>query len=363
MNQMKKTIAIVLACLVAAMLFAGCGPSTDTPKPVDTKASEQTPDVSEGKKAASDLKVVVITTDALGGGGVPDDMNNNLKKAIADFGINGSIYEATDTAQYEEILRSYSREGVDLIITTFPEMVEAVTKVSKEFPDVKYSIMLPLKVIDSPNVRSVEFACWELYYLAGIVAGYMTEGKTVGHVIGAEQGALIANNNAYREGLLSVTPDAKIEVINANSFNDPAIGKDVGLTLISKGCDVILTDCSNTASGVIEACKENAIYVVGDSGEHYHESPEYVLGDTQCHYGPATYEQIKDLVNGDWKGGLVYVDLKTGSISLEISPVIRDNLPKEKLESWDAAMAAVKDAIEKINSGELVIEMNPEWAK
>lgn len=340
---MKKLIAFLLVCLMLVSMVACKGDSKD------------------GKKDGDKPKVVVITTDALGGGGVPDDMNEYLKKAIADFDIDGSIYEATDAAQYEEVLRTYAREKVDLIITTFPEMVEPLTTVAKEFPDVNFSIMLPLTMIDLPNVRCCEFACWELYYLAGIAAGYMTESNLVGHVLGAEQSALIANDNAYIEGLKVSNPDAKIEVINANSFNDPAAGKDVGLTLISKGCDVILTDCSNTSSGVIEACKENSVYVFADSGEHYPECPEFVFGDTQCNYGPATYQNIKDLVEGKWEAGQVYLNLQTGSISLAISPVIRDNLPADKQAKWDEAMAAVEAAKAKIISGELVIEMNTEW--
>ena len=100
---------------------------------------------------------------------------------------------------------------------------------------------------------------------------------------------------------------------------------------------------------------------MADSGVHYPEAPEYVLGDTQCNYGPATYQQISDLVAGKWQGGQQYVNLKSGSISLAISPVIRDNLPESKLDAWDAAMAAVEDAKTKIINGELVIEMNTTW--
>ena len=345
---MKRIMAILFACMmVVSVIGCASAPSTTT----EAAAAPQA-------KAASDLKVVVVTTDALGGGGVPDDMNKHLKRAIDDFGVNGSIYEATDASQYEEVLRTYAREKVDLIITTFPEMVEAVTTVSKEFPDVKFSIMLPLSVIDSPNVRCCEFACWELYYLAGIAAGKMTDTKTVGHVLGAEQSALIANDNAYIEGLKTTCPDAKVEVVNANSFNDPAVGKDVGLTLISKGCDVILTDCSNTASGVIEACKENGVYVFGDSGVHYPECPEFVLGDTNCNYGPATYQNIKDLVEGTWEGGVTYLNLKSGSISLDISPEIAGNIPDDKKDRWNDALKAIEEAQQKIISGELTIEMN-----
>lgn len=347
---MKKFVATLLACIMLVTLLAGCG---NNPAPTPNNGRNTTDDK---------LNVVVVVTDALGGGGTPDDMNNYLKKAVADFdNVNGSIYEATDASQYEEVLRTYAREGVDLIITAFPQMVEAVTTVAGEFPNVNFAICLPLTTIDLPNVRCVEFACWELYYLAGMVAGYMTESNQVGHVLGAEQSALIANDNAYIDGLKAVNPDATVRVVNANSFSDPAAGKDVGLTLISQGCDVILTDCSNAASGVIEAGKENGVYVMADSGVHYPEAPEYVLGDTQCNYGPATYQQISDLVAGKWQGGQQYVNLKSGSISLAISPVIRDNLPESKLDAWDAAMAAVEDAKTKIINGELVIEMNTTW--
>ena len=187
---MKKFVATLMACIMLVTLLAGCG---NNPAPTPNNGGNTTDDK---------LNVVVVVTDALGGGGTPDDMNNYLKKAVADFdNVNGSIYEATDASQYEEVLRTYAREGVDLIITAFPQMVEAVTTVAGEFPNVNFAICLPLTTIDLPNVRCVEFACWELYYLAGMVAGYMTESDQVGHVLGAEQSALIANDNAYIDGL------------------------------------------------------------------------------------------------------------------------------------------------------------------
>ena len=77
---MKKFLATLLACLMLVTVLAGCGQKDPTPA---------------GDEGADKLDVVVVVTDALGGGGTPDDMNNYLKKALNDFdNVNGSIYEA-----------------------------------------------------------------------------------------------------------------------------------------------------------------------------------------------------------------------------------------------------------------------------
>lgn len=162
---MKKLLAIMMAVLMTAMLFTGCAA---TPAETQQSGGESSPTAEQPRTdtaepatgGASELEVVVVVTDALGGGGTPDDMNNYLKKAIEDFGVNGTIYEATDAAQYEEVLRTFARENVDLIVTAFPQMVEAVSTVAAEFPEVNFAILLPLTTIDLPNVRCVEFACW-----------------------------------------------------------------------------------------------------------------------------------------------------------------------------------------------------------
>ena len=156
-------------------------------------------------------------------------MNTNLKKAEEDFNIKVSTFEALQPSQYEEALRSFARDGADFIATAMPGMVEPLKLVAAEFPEVKFCILFPLEEIDMPNVTVVDFATWEMFYLAGIIGGSMTETGVIGHVVGAEQSSIVADDNAFFEGAKLVNENVKVFMSSTNTFDDPAKGKELSL--------------------------------------------------------------------------------------------------------------------------------------
>ena len=345
---MKKITSILTALTMAAALLAGCGAGN----PAQTSSGAAAAPASSGAAGGSgDPKsVVVVFPQGLGDAGPMDAMNENLKKAQEDFGIEASTFEALEAAQHEEVLRTYAREGADLIITSMPATVEAVKKVAAEFPDTRFCSIFPLEEIDLPNVTCVDFSIWEAYYLAGIMGGSMSETGKAGHVVGAEQSSLIANYNAFKQGAQSVNPDMQVLLSNTNTFDDPAKGKDAGISLMDQGCDILITDCAATGLGVIDAAKEKGILMMGDSNPHYELAPENILADTLCEFGPALYTQIERFVNGELESGTYYSS----------SPEIRDNLPTDKQARFDEACEKIDQALADIQSGELVIERNIE---
>lgn len=355
---MKKITAILTALTMAAALLAGCGAGN----PAQTSSGAAAAPASSGAAGeGGDAKsVVVVFLQGLGDAGPMDAMNENLKKAQQDFGIEASTFEALEAAQHEEVLRTYAREGADLIITSMPATVEAVKKVAAEFPDTRFCSIFPLEEIDLPNVTCVDFSIWEAYYLAGIMGGSMSDTAKAGHVIGAEQSSLIANYNAFKQGAQSVNPDMQVLLSNTNTFDDPAKGKDAGISLVDQGCDILITDCAATGLGVIDAAKEKGILMMGDSNPHYELAPENILADTLCEYGPALYAQIERFVNGELESGTYYSSIREGGVGLLISPEIRGSLPADKQARFDEACEKIDQALAGIQSGELVIERNIE---
>ncbi|MDO4543838.1 MAG: BMP family ABC transporter substrate-binding protein [Clostridia bacterium] len=339
---MKKLLAILMVMALVLGMAAGCAKT------------------EEGEQTEDKLQIVLVCPQKLGDAGPMDDMNQNLQKAAAEFdNIETAVYEATEAAQYEEVLRTYARDGVDMIVTSMPAMVQAVKTVAAEYPDVLFTILFPLDSFDLPNVKVVDFAIWEAYYLAGIMAASMSESGTIGHCIGAEQSALLANYNAYMAGAMTVNPDINVVRVNTNTFDDPAKGKDAGISMAGQGCDVIQTDLASTALGVIEAGEELGFFVMADSSEHHEVSPTTILGDTLCKYGPALYSAVSSFVNGEWNNETHYSSLSEGGVGLSISPLISEYLSEEQKAKFDAAVALIEDASEKIISGELVVEYNP----
>lgn len=350
---MKKTLAILLVLAMVFCIVAGCAKKeaqTDDPT---------TPQDPTTEPAADKLKVVLVCPQKLGDAGPMDAMNTNLTKAATEFNLDTAVFEATEAAQYEEVLRTYARDGVDMIVTSMPAMVQAVKTVAAEFPEVKFTILFPLDTFELPNVKVVDFAIWEAYYLAGIMAGSMTETNTIGHCVGAEQTALLADYNAYKAGALSVNPDVNVIRVNTNTFDDPAKGKDAGISMQGMGCDIIQTDLGATALGVIEAAEELNFFVMADSNEHHEVSPDTILGDTLCKYGPALYAAVAEFAKGEWTNETHHSTLAEGGVGLSISPLITNYLTDAQKAKFEAAVKLIEEATAKIVSGEMVVEYNP----
>lgn len=362
---MKKTFALTLVFLLVLTLLAGCGaPAGDSTPPASTPASapadagseaagEDTPETGDDQ-----LRVVMVIPQKLGDSGPMDGLKTSLDQAASEYNLDTAIYEALEPSQHEEVVRTYAREDVDMIICAMPTMVEALKAVAPEFPDVKFCMVFPLEDIVMDNVVCVDFATWEGYYLCGILAGHMSQVGKTGHVIGAEQSALIANYNAFAAGGKSINPDFEVLLSNANSFDDPAKGKEAGLSLVDQGCDLIITDCAATAMGTIEACEERGIFAIGDSSPHYEISPATVLADTMTQFGPAMYSQVKAFAEGNFEAGTHFSTLAEGGIGIYLSPVIAENLSDDDKARYEAAEADIEAASAKIISGELTVERN-----
>ena len=79
-------------------------------------------------------------------GGKDDKSFNNaayqgLTRAKKELGIYGKFVEATDDNSYEPLLRALAIRNYDLIIAIGFAQGEAITKVSKQFPDKKFAIV------------------------------------------------------------------------------------------------------------------------------------------------------------------------------------------------------------------------------
>ncbi|MFR9188859.1 MAG: BMP family ABC transporter substrate-binding protein, partial [Anaerotruncus massiliensis (ex Togo et al. 2019)] len=260
----------------------------------------------------------MVIPQSLGDSGPMDSLKQNLEKAAGEFGLDTSIYEALEPSQHEEVVRTFAREGVDMIICAMPTMVEALKAVAPEFPDTKFCMVFPLEEIEMDNVVASTSPPGRATTCAASSPATSKVNKA-GHVIGAEQSALIANYNAFAGGK-SVNPDFDVLLSNANSFDDPAKGKEAAISLIDQGCDLIITDCAATAMGVIEAGEEKGVFIIGDSSPHNEISPAVVLADTMTQFGPAMYSVVSEFANGSFSPGTHFSTLAEGGIGITVSP-------------------------------------------
>ena len=319
---MKKILALALAlCMIFAL--AACGQSA-------APAAQQTAKVKIG-----------MVTDV---GGVNDKSFNQtsweglqaLAKEDPSFEVN--YLESKTDADYQTNINTFIDEGYDLIICVGYMLADATREAAEANPDQKFAIIDDDSNAALPNVACLMFAQEQASYLVGLVAGSVTESKTVGYVQGMVSESMNKFGVGYIAGVLEACPDATVLQYNANNFGDSAGGATAAKDMITKGADVIYHAAGGTGMGVIEACNEEGIWAIGVDTDQSNLAPDHVITSAMKRVDIASQDIAKAVKDGSYTAGVHMYDLSNGGVDL--APT-RDHIPADVLELVEKAKAAV----------------------
>ena len=325
---MKKFLALVLALCMVLSLCA-CG------------AKEEAPAAAPAEK----VKVGMVTDV----GGVNDKSFNQTSWEGLQ-GLDPEVFEVayleskTD-ADYQTNINTFIDEEYDLIICVGYMLAGATMEAAEANPDQKFAIIDDATCADLPNVACLMFAQEQASYLVGLVAGSVTESKTVGYVQGMVSDAMNQFGVGYIAGVLEACPEAEVLQYNANNFGDIAGGATAAKDMITKGADVIYHAAGGTGIGVINACAEEGVYAIGVDTDQSPLAPEYVITSAMKRVDTAAQDISKAVADGSYEPGVHLYDLSNGGVDL--SPT-RDLIPADVLEMVENAKA-------KVMAGEIVV--------
>jgi basic membrane protein A len=306
-----------------------------------------------GGGSSSDVRPgLVLDVGGLGDQGFNDSAYAGFKRAEKNLGVKGDYLESTAPTDYTDNLTQFADSGYDPVIAIGFAMAPDLTDVSKQYTDTQFAIVDA--VVDTPNTISLVFREQEGSYLAGVVAGLMTQEKTaytnpddkVVGFLGGQTGPVIGRFQAgYEAGVKSACPDCTVLVNYAGStvdaYNDPAKGKEISLQQIDQGADIIYTAAGNTGAGGFSAAKQEKIFAIGvdmDQAKLFPEDP--ILTSVIKRVDNAVYQMIDRFSKsgGKPKGEIVDSGLKEKGISLapfgrfdkDVPQSVKDEVAKAK---------------------------------
>jgi basic membrane protein A len=267
-----------------------------------------------------------------------DDMARGLERCATDFGFKTKKIESIETAAHEDDIRAVAGEGYDLIFTTFPQMTPATSAVAAEFPDTKFGAVYQFINIDGksvPNIWDSEYRGDSSYYIAGAMSAKLSKSHRIGFVLGGEDPTLNASLNAWIKGAKSVDPSTRTEFAFANSFEDPAKGKEIALAMASRGVDVVTTAAAKTQLGVLDAAKEKGMLFIGDVADNSKQDPKGFVGYVGSSFGQNIYLGCKGLHDNAFEGGKhTFLDLTNGGYTV----------PYDVIQKWGEQAGRKADA-------------------
>jgi basic membrane protein A len=286
---------------------------------------------------------LVFDVGGLGDKSFNDSAHRGLNEARDKLGVGIRYIEPGDGSDRESALRLLASSGYDLVIGVGFIFTDDITKLAREFPDVKfacidYSAKPGARVPD--NLAGLRFREHEGSFLVGAIAGLVTKSKKLGFVGGMKIPLIRKFEAGYEAGVEYVCPDCEVRGAYAGTepkaFADPTTGRELALTQYGRGVDIIYHASGKTGSGVFGAAREKGKLAIGVDSDQFHEAPCCVLTSMVKKVDVAVFETIRDVVNGKFRGGVRELGLAENGVGFVYDDNNRDKLPAAVVERVDA---------------------------
>lgn len=343
-RRSHSLLALVLLCLAQ---LAGCAGSAATPT-----------------AAPARQKVAVVLPQ-----GTADDKGFNeftirgAREAAAAAGVDFVFLPSQTPADVEKNIETLIAEGADAIIAMGFITGDAIAQAARRHPAVRFitdtayapGFGCSEQLSDCygaegglANVTSLAFAEDEVGYLAGVLAGCMSQSGTIASVGGLEIPPVQRFVVGYQNGARSVRPD--IDTLNQYipDFNDAATGKVVGLDFISQGADVIFVAAGNTGNGALLAAAESGVMAIGVDVDQYLTYPEVkgaLLSSAKKNVDVAVGAAVSDFAAGTLASGIRLANVANGGVGLA------------PYHDWEAKISA--DCKARVVAAEQAIKADP----
>ena len=241
---------------------------------------------------------------------------NGLEKFRKETGIKYREFEVRQEAQREQFLRKLASKGSDPIIAVGFGQAAALTKVAKEFPNTKFSIID--MVVDLPNVQSIIFKEHEGSFLVGVLAAMKSQTGKVGFVGGMDIPLIHKFACGYVQGVKYInsgtTVYQKMTGTTPAAWSDPARGAQLAKTMYDSGADIVYAAAGSTGLGVLQAAADNNKLSIGVDSNQNHIQPGSVLTSMLKRVDVAAYDVFKTAYDGKWKAGFKILGLAENGV-------------------------------------------------
>lgn len=200
----------------------------------------------------------------------------------ADLLDRADFIETIDTRDRELNIASFAASGYDIIITVGAGMTEETLAVAGGFPALYF-----IGVQQSPeaqllpgNYATLEFHEEQSGFLAGAVAGLITQSRRVAAVCEAEFIDSVRRTCAgFRNGAVHVNPSIQVDVSYRSGseellFRDHEWGAATASLSIDRGADVVFAVGKETADAALQAAAQRGAMVIGAETDRYDALPE-----------------------------------------------------------------------------------------
>jgi basic membrane protein A len=293
------------------MALTACGGTTQEATP-ETVGGFEIPAVEEGK---FNVAMVLIGPHDDGGWSQAHYEGQVYMEENVDNIHTAYVENVPEGTESEQVFRSLSRKGFDLIFGTSFGFMDPMETVAAEFPDTTYIHISGYKT-NGENFGNLFGAMEDMKYLAGMLAGaraQMDGNPKLGYMATFPIPEEIRLGNAIALGMRETCPECTMDVRWINTWHDPIIEKEAAASLFDAGAQVVFTGADTPA--VADVAQEKGKW--GITYDWYGSCKvDACLTAPYWNWGPVYADIAQGVIDGTYEVGFHYFEADSGGLGL-----------------------------------------------
>lgn len=257
------------------------------------------------------------------------------RQALEAMGVETAyselVAEGPDAAR---VLRTYASQGYDLIFATSFGYMDSVIEVAEDFPNVKFEHATGY--LTAENVGIYDGRGYQGWYLAGIVAGAMTESDIIGYIAPYTIPEVVRNLNAFALGAQTVNPNVQVRPVWIFSWFNPPVEREAAQALIDAGADVIARESDSIEPDKL--AEEAGVYAIGYNADSSAMAPAAVLTAPVWDWSVIYKAKVDAVANGTWTNDPIWWGMAEGVLDLAPIAAFVPDAVKEDVAAQRAAI-------------------------
>ncbi|SHH00460.1 BMP family protein [Marivita hallyeonensis] len=250
--------------------------------------------------------------------------------------IEYEFSEGVAATDYPRAMREYAESGVGLVWGESYAVEREAREVAADYPDTAF-LMGSSGGPEGDNFGVFGTRNHEAAYLAGMLAGTMSESNVFGSVGGYPIPEVNLLINAFRAGVSEVNPEASFLNGFIGAWFDPARAQEAAIAQIDAGADILFGERIGTADGA----QARGVKAIGSLIDYTPRYPETVFANAIWNYGPTIEAIVADIQAGN-PVGKDYTEFSFMEHGGNELIYVADMVPADAIPAMEARQAAIQ---------------------
>jgi len=259
-----------------------------------------------------------------------------MQEAAASGLIDYQFSEGVSATDYPRAMREYAESGVQLVWGESYAVEREAREVAADYPETAF-LMGSSGGPEGDNFGVFGTRNHEAAYLAGMLAGKMSDSNVFGSVGGYPIPEVNLLINAFRMGVSEVNPDATFLNGFIGAWFDPARAKEAAMAQIDAGADILFGERIGTA----DAAQERGVKAIGSLIDYTPRYPGTVFANAIWNYGPTIAAIVADIQAGK-PVGRDYTEYSFMAHGGNELIYVADEVPADAIPAMEAKQAQIQ---------------------